>query len=137
MKGTADAVLFIRALHNLARFDGQGGTAAALKDAFDVLKPGGIVGVVQHEARQKMPDDWAAGQNGYLKQSFVIEQMKAAGFEFVDNNRHQCNTNGSAGPRTWSGDCRRRATSKNNAELKAKMEAMGESNRMTLIFRKP
>lgn len=139
MKGTADVVLFIRALHNLARFDGQGGyLKTALKNAFDVLKSGGIVGVVQHEGREKMPDDWAAGQNGYLKQSFVIEQMKAAGFEFVENN----DINNNAKDQPTDGDMVWRlppslATSKNNAELKAKMEAMGESNRMTLMFRKP
>src|SRR5690606_28531477 len=51
LEGQADAVLFIRALHNLARFEGEGGyLTAALGDAHRVLKPGGILGVVQHEA---------------------------------------------------------------------------------------
>ena len=49
LAGQADAVLFIRALHNLNRFEGDGGyMTAALSDAYKALKPGGIVGVVQH-----------------------------------------------------------------------------------------
>ena len=82
MKGQADAVLFIRALHNLARFEEQGGfLTAALQNAYDVLKPGGMVGVVQHQALYEMPDEWADGSKGYLKKGFVIAKMKEAGFE--------------------------------------------------------
>jgi len=66
MKGTADAVLMIRALHNLARFENDGGyLTSAMKDAFDALKPGGVAGVVQHKARDEMPDDFADGSHGY------------------------------------------------------------------------
>lgn len=139
MKGTADAVLFIRALHNLARFDSEGGyLTAALKDAFDVLKPGGIVGVVQHEARRDMPDEWAAGQNGYLKQSFVIARMEEAGFNFLANN--DINENPMDQPTVDDNVWRlppTLATSKDDPELKVRMEQIGESNRMTLLFSKP
>ena len=55
----------------------------ALQDTFDVLKPGGIVGIVQHAAPSDADDAWANGSKGYLKQTFVIEQMQAAGFEYV------------------------------------------------------
>ena len=80
-QATADAVLFIRALHNLARFEDQGGyLTSALADAYAILKPGGVVGVVQHQMREDAPDGWAQGNRGYLKQSFVIEQMEQAGF---------------------------------------------------------
>ena len=139
MKGTADAVLFIRALHNLARFEGEGGfLSAALKDAYDILKPGGTVGVVQHQARDGMSDEWAGGQNGYLKKSFVIEKMQGAGFEFVAGS--DINMNGEDQP--TEDDIVWRlppslATSKDNPELKIEMKAIGESNRMTLKFRKP
>ena len=138
MKGKADAVLFIRALHNLARFEGQGSyLSMALKNAFDLLKPGGVVGVVQHEGRDGMPDDWAGGQMGYLKQSFVIAKMEEAGFEFVANN----DINNNAKDQPTETDIVWRlppsyATSRDNVELKAEMEAIGESNRMTLMFRK-
>ena len=139
MKGTADAVLFIRALHNLARFEGEGGfLTAALRDAYDILKPGGTVGVVQHQAREGMSDEWAGGQNGYLKKSFVIEKMQDAGFEFVAGS--DINMNGKDQPTDEDKVWRlppSLATSRDNPELKAEMEAIGESNRMTLKFRKP
>jgi predicted methyltransferase len=139
MKGTADVVVFIRAMHNLARFEGQGGfMTAALRDAFDVLKSGGTVGVVQHMARGEMPDDWAGGQNGYLKKDFVIEVMQEAGFEFVEGS--DINFNPKDQPTDQDIVWRlppTLATSRDNPELKAQMEAIGESNRMTLKFRKP
>jgi predicted methyltransferase len=138
MKGQADAVLFIRALHNLARFEKDGGfLTAALQDAYDVLKPGGIVGVVQHQARDEMPDEWAGGQNGYLKDDFVIAVMQEAGFEFVGMN--DINSNEKDQPSDSDIVWRlppSLATSKEDPELKAAMEAIGESNRMTLKFRK-
>lgn len=139
MHGTADAVLFIRALHNLARFEGDGGyLTAALRDAFDVLKSGGIVGVVQHHARDEMPDEWADGSRGYLKKSFVIEMMEGAGFEFVDSS--EINANDKDQPSQADIVWRlppTLATSGDDAELRAELEAIGESNRMTLRFRKP
>ena len=139
MKGQADAVLFIRALHNLARFEGDGGfLTAALQDAFDVLKPGGIAGVVQHQARDDMPDDFADGSHGYLKKEFVVERMKAAGFELLASSDINQNDNDQPG----ASDIVWRlppgfATSRDNPELKAELAAVGESNRMTLLFRKP
>lgn len=139
MKGTADVVLFIRALHNLARFEDQGGyLSAALADAHAMLKPGGILGVVQHEARPDMPDDFADGSRGYLKQSFLVERMEAAGFEFLeasDINQNPADQPGAEDivwrlPPTLM-------TSRDDPEAREKMESIGESNRMTLKFRKP
>jgi predicted methyltransferase len=139
MKGTADAVLFIRALHNLARFQDQGGfLTTALQNAFDVLKPGGTVGVVQHQAPTGMPVGWASGDKGYLEKEFVIASMQAAGFEFVAGSDINENPKDQPGvddivwrlPPSLG-------TSRDNPELKAEMEAIGESNRMTLKFRKP
>jgi len=139
LKGQADAVLLIRALHNLARFEEEGGfLSAALQNAYDVLKPGGIVGVVQHQARDGMPDEWASGRNGYLKKDFVIARMEAAGFELVDSSSF--NENDKDVPTTEDIVWRlppSLATSRDNPELRGRMEAIGESNRMTLKFRKP
>lgn len=139
LEGKADAVLFIRALHNLARFEGQGGyLTAALDDAYRVLKPGGIVGVVQHHVSDSMPDEWADGSRGYLKKDFVIERMKAAGFEYLGASAINVNPK----DRPTEEDVVWRLpptlfTSREDPELRAKMTAIGESNRMTLRFRKP
>lgn len=139
MEGTADAVLLIRALHNLARFEGDGGyLTTALRDTYKVLKPGGVVGVVQHEAREEMPDQWANGNAGYLKEQFVIDRMKKAGFEYVASS--DVNENPKDQPTTKDIVWRLPPglqTSSEDPALRAQMEAIGESNRMTLKFRKP
>lgn len=139
MIGSADAVLFVRAMHNLARFEGQGGfLTQAIDNAWQVLKPGGIVGIVQHHARDDMPDDWASGAAGYLKTGFVIEQMQKRGFEFVGESDINANPNDQ--PTTDDAVWRlppSLGTSQDNPELRATLVAVGESNRMTLKFRKP
>lgn len=138
MHNTADAVLLIRALHNLARFEPQGGyLTKALGDVYNILKPGGVVGVVQHQARDEKPDEWANGSMGYLKRDFVVAQIEAAGFELVGEENFNNNLKDQPGdadfvwrlPPTLMG-------SEENPELKEKMLAIGESNRMTLKFKK-
>ena len=134
---SADAVVFIRALHNLARFD-HSFLNTALTDAYALLKPGGIAGVVQHEARPDMPDEWANGAAGYLKKDFVIAQMQAVGFEYLGES--EVNANPADIPTTDDIVWRlppSLATSKDNAELAETLKAVGESNRMTLKFVKP
>jgi len=138
MDGKADAVLFIRALHNLSRFEDEGGyMSEALADTYALLKPGGIVGVVQHQGPETNDDKWAEGDNGYLKKSNVIAKFKAAGFEFVKESA--INENPKDVPSNEDIVWRlpqSLATSREDPELKAKMEAIGESNRMTLLFKK-
>jgi predicted methyltransferase len=141
LEGTADAAFFPRVLHNLARFQavGEGDYLdIALAETYRVLKPGGIMGVVQHHARDEMPDEWATGANGYLKKQFVIEQMESAGFEFVAES--DINANEKDQPTTDDFVWRlppSLATSSGNEALRARYLAIGESNRMTLKFRKP
>jgi len=139
MIGTADAVFFVRALHNLARFESDGAyLSKSVSEAFNVLKPGGVLGVVQHKARDEMPDDWADGSRGYLKQAFVIETMEKAGFVLEASS--DINNNPADQPTTDDIVWRlppTLSTSREDEELKAAMIAIGESNRMTLRFRKP
>ena len=139
LNGTADRVLYIRALHNLARFEKDGQFLThALKQTYDVLKPGGLVGVVQHKADESKSDSWADGSKGYLKESYVKKVMADAGFEFVDSSDINSNPKDQPGkddivwrlPPSYY-------TSQGDAALKAKYQAIGESNRMTMVFRKP
>jgi predicted methyltransferase len=139
MAGQADAVLLIRALHNLARFEDEGDyLTTALNDVNRILKPGGIVGVVQHEARPGMPDAWADGNAGYLKKQFLIDRFTEAGFEFVEESDVNENPNDQPTeddvvwrlPPSYQ-------TSGEDAAKRAQMDEIGESNRMTLKFRKP
>ena len=139
LNGTADAVLFIRALHNLARFENDGGyLSAAFKDAYDSLKPGGIVGVVQHMIPESADDKGADGSRGYLKKSFLIAAMEKAGFKFVASS--DINLNPKDQPSATDIVWRLPPTyfiPKKDANKKAEYTAVGESNRMTLKFVKP
>ena len=139
MTGQADAVLLIRALHNLARFENDGGyLSTAMADVLRVLKPGGIVGVVQHMAPESASDEWANGSRGYLKKGFVITRFEGASFEYVDESDVNANPADEPGeadivwrlPPSF-------ATSRNDPDLREKYRAIGESNRMTVLFRKP
>ena len=139
MYDSADAVLFIRALHNLARFGAHRDyLSEALDDALLLLKPGGTLGVVQHRAPRQAAEDWSNGSNGYLKESFVIEAAQSAGFEFVDRSDH--NSNKKDRPRQDDMVWRLPPTlagSEGNSDRTSEMLAIGESDRMTLKFRKP
>ena len=138
MDGKVDAVLFIRAMHNVSRFEAKGGyMTQALADTHALLKPGGIVGVVQHQGPESNTDEWAVGSSGYLKKSNVIAAFEAAGFELVkesaiNENPKDVPTNDDIVwrlPQSLS-------TSREDPELREKMKAIGESNRMTLLFKK-
>lgn len=140
-QGTADAVLFIRVLQNLARFQAEGiddFLDQAFADAYAVLKPGGVLGIVQHEAREHMSDEWASGAFGYLKKSFVIAQAEAAGFELVGESA--TNENPADQPTVEDSVWRLPPTlmaEEEDDQLRAKKLAIGESHRMTLRFVKP
>lgn len=137
--GTADAALMIRAMHNLNRFESNGAyRTAALKELFAALKPGGILGIVQHQAPADAADAWADGSAGYLKRDQLVEAVQNVGFELVGESdiNNNPNDNPTAEDIVW----RLPPTLNGSAdkpELKAKMLAIGESNRMTLKFRKP
>lgn len=137
--GSADAVLFIRALHNLNRVENRGGfRSAAIADAWSVLRPGGVVGVVQHMAPSTSPEQWGSGSRGYMHRDAVIRHFESMGFELVDES----DVNHNPEDRPGMDDIVWRlppnlSTSEDDQELRSRYEAIGESNRMTLLFRKP
>jgi predicted methyltransferase len=139
LTGTVDVALLVRTIHHFMRLEDQGGhLTALLQDLQKVLKPGGIVGVVAHRAPEDNADAWASGNAGYVKQSAVIAAFEKAGFEFVEASEINANPK----DRPTEQDMVWRlpptlATSRDNPELRAQMEAIGESDRMTLKFRKP
>jgi predicted methyltransferase len=139
MAGTVDVILHMRSLHHFMRLESKGGyMTKALEDMKKLLKPGGIVGVEQHRAPEKNPDASATGDQGYLKQSAVVAAFQKAGFELVEAS--EINANPKDQPTEKDVVWRlppTLATSKDKPELKAQMEAIGETDRMTLKFRKP
>jgi predicted methyltransferase len=138
LAGTVDRVLMIRALHNLNRFESTSGTRSqALAAVRSMLKDDGLVGVVQHRAPASDAESGSAGSRGYLEEADVIMFFEMAGFELVDTSEINANPSDLPGPEdiVWRLPPSL-STSKDDPELRAKMEAIGESDRMTLLFRK-
>ena len=134
---SADFLLVARAFHNWARQDGT--TDAYLKAAFTALKPGGILAVEQHRA--PAGSDPKAG-TGYVPESYVIAAAEKAGFKL--DGRSEINANAKDTKDhpfgVWTLPPIR--SSKNDTRTltdaeRAKYDAIGESDRMTLKFRKP
>jgi predicted methyltransferase len=75
--GTADLALFFRNLHN---WMAEGIAEKAFRDAFLALKPGGVLGVVEHRATPGRAPDLLA-ESGYVDQSYAIELGQEAGFK--------------------------------------------------------
>jgi len=131
----------IRAAHHLNRFEQEGGFfTTALQDVHTVLKPDGILGIVQHRAPETNSDRWAEGDNGYVKQSHMIAFVEAAGFRLVETS--EINANPKDQPTNedyvWRLPPSLRLQVEGEAleQQRAAMRAIGESDRMTLKFRK-
>ncbi len=134
LAGEADAVLMIRALHNFNRAGGEFG-AEALADAYAVLKPGGVLGVVQHHAPAGAQGAAADGTLGYMSRANVVAMVEAAGFELEAESDLNANPADLPGPGefVW----RLPPTYGLGDQDRDKYAAIGETNRMTLRFRKP
>ncbi len=138
LKDKVDVVFLPRAIHHLNRFD-QAYLGQALKDMKMILKPDGIVAVVAHRAAEDQPDDWANGDNGYMKQSAVIALMDKAGFELA-GEPSEINANPKDKAEAANGDAVWRLGpsfrgAKEGTEERARIAAIGETDRMTLKFR--
>ena len=138
MEGTLDAILFIRALHNLSRFETEGAyLTKALGHSHALLKDGGIIGVVQHRAPESWEDSQATGSAGYVKQSALIARFEAAGFDLVKTSEINANPKDKPvdGDSVWRLPPSLSGVG-NDEALKAERMAIGETDRMTLLFKK-
>jgi predicted methyltransferase len=138
VEGTVDRVLLIRALHNLNRFETEAGTRSrALAAVHSMLKDDGLVGVVQHRAPESDVENWASGSAGYLNEAAVIVMFEEAGFALVATSEINANPNDqpTSVEVVWRLPPSLRG-SEDDPEQRAAMLAIGESDRMTLLFRK-
>jgi predicted methyltransferase len=136
--GTVDRVLLVRALHNLNRFEEQANTrSAALAGVYAMLKDDGLVGVVQHRAPATASESGTDGSRGYLDEAAVILMFEEAGFELVADSDINANPLDQPGESdtVWRLPPSLRGNDDDPATLEA-MRAIGESDRMTLLFRK-
>jgi predicted methyltransferase len=137
VEGTVDRVLLIRALHNLNRFQQKAGTRSqALAATHAMLKQDGLVGVVQHRAPATASKEWADGNKGYLNEVAVIAMFAEAGFALVAQSEINANPmdQPSGEDNVWQLPPSLRGNS--DDEQRDAMVAIGESDRMTLLFRK-
>ena len=128
---SADLVLTFRNVHN---WMGKHAEKAAFASFFKALKPGGILGVVEHRADAKSKKD-SDGHNGYVTQDAVIAMAKKAGFKLVAKSEINANSKDTKDYEkgVWTLPPTYRLGDKDHA----KYEAIGESDRMTLKFMKP
>ena len=135
--GSADMVISSRNFHGWLLF---GMKDKALKDIHNVLKPGGLVAVEQHRADATKPQD---PRTGYVRQDYVITEYRKAGFEFVGSSEINANPRDTKdhpfGVWTLPPNLRGSPNGQPAAPSpdEAKYRAIGESDRMLLVFRKP
>ena len=129
--GSADIVLTFRNVHNWVN---AGNDAAMLAAAFKALKPGGILGVVEHRAKPDTSME-VMKKSGYLTQDHVVALAEAAGFKLASSSEINANPKDTADhPKgVWSLPPGLRMGDKNRDHY----IAIGESDRMTLKFFKP
>lgn len=131
MAGTVDRALIIRSMHGLA----NGNSADDVLDAVrKMLKDDGLVGVVQHRAPANASFDDYSPAPGYMKTEQVVAIFVANGFELVESSEINANT---ADPANWPGGVwTLPPVLRYGEENRAKYLEIGESDRMTLLFRK-
>jgi predicted methyltransferase len=129
--GSADAVLTFRNVHNWM----NGGTAQAVFDAaFKALKPGGVLGVEEHRLPASRTQD-PKGGSGYVHEAVVIKFAETAGFKLAGKSEVNANPKDTADhpDGVWTLPPTYALKDKD----RAKYQAIGESDRMTLKFVKP
>ncbi len=133
--GSADRVLTFRNVHNWYM---RGGGDSRMQAAFDAfyraLKPGGVLGVVDH----RLPPDHPRSkqdQSGYMHEAYVVDQAEKAGFELLARSDINANPADTADhpEGVWTLPPSLRLGDKN----REKYREIGESDRMTLKFVKP
>lgn len=131
-KGTFDRIVVMRMMHNLLRWNIADSEIKAMRD---LLKPGGMIGIEQHRAKANAPYSYTDGSKGYLREKDVIAFMELHGFEFVGSSKANANPKD---PANWPDGVWTLPPALRGAKDadKARLQAIGESDRMTLLFRK-
>lgn len=130
-KHSMDRVLTFRNVHNWMRNKGE---QAAFNSFYKALKPGGILGVVEHRA----PKDFSIEkmiESGYVSEAYVIKLAENAGFKLLDKS--EINSNKKDNKLHPKGVWTLPPTLRLGEQDKKKYLNIGESDRMTLKFLKP
>ncbi len=135
LAGTADRFLIFREMHNMRRMGMLHDTLVAARR---LLKDDGLLGIEQHRAKADAPADYVLGDKGYQRQEDVIALLNAYGFELVGSSEVNANPNDPADweEGVWTLPPNYRGTPETDTARRAELDAIGESDRMTLLFRK-
>jgi predicted methyltransferase len=133
MAGTADRVLTFRNVHNWVG-EGEAAVVAVFKSAFVALKPGGVMGVVDHRLPASRVQD-AKASSGYVHTAYVVRLAQQAGFVLAGASEVNANPKDTADhPKgVWALP----PSYANKDTDRARYEAIGESDRFTLKFVRP
>lgn len=130
-KGSFDRIILMRMMHNLQRWNMAD---QEIKRIRELLKDDGLLGIEQHRAKADAPYSFADGNKGYLREADVIRFMEVNGFELVAKSEINANPKDSA---NWPDGVWTLPPALRLKDVdKAKYEAIGESDRMTLLFKK-
>ncbi|MEK7258566.1 MAG: methyltransferase [Pseudomonadota bacterium] len=129
--GSADLALTFRNVHNWVMAGTQKAHFAAF---YTALKPGGILGVSEHRAPAGSSMEFMQ-TTGYVSEEYVTQLATEAGFEFVASS--EINANPLDTKDYPEGVWTLPPTLRMGDQDKEKYLAIGESDRMTLKFRKP
>ena len=126
--GTFDMVLTFRNLHNWLSRDAM---QDVMEEAFNALKSGGSFGVVEHRADDSASIDYMK-KSGYVSQALAIEVAERVGFRLISSSEINANPKDTKDhPRgVWTLPPNLRLGDEN----REKYIAIGESDRMTLLF---
>ncbi len=130
LPGTADLVLTFRNVHNWLR----GNPRPYFEAFYAAIKPGGFLGVVEHRAKPGTSLEIMV-KSGYMTEAKVIKLAEAVGFKLVEKSEVNANPKDTADhpEGVWTLPPSLRLKDKD----RDKYLAIGESDRMTLKFRKP
>jgi predicted methyltransferase len=135
---SADLVITARNIHNWIP---DGFADKAMKDFYAVLKPGGVLAIEEHRADPK--PEAANVQSGYVSTQHVIDLATKAGFKLEARSEINANPKDTKDHPfgVWTLPPSRQSNEKDKPSpagfSRAHYDAIGESDRMTLRFRKP
>lgn len=131
LNGIADRVLIFRSMHGLWNDDAADTVLSGLRA---MLADDGMVGVVQHRAPANASWSDVNPARGYMRQSDVIKLFELHGFQLVSTSEVNANPRD---PANWEGGVwTLPPVLRYGDENRAQYMAIGESDRMTLLFRK-
>jgi predicted methyltransferase len=133
LKGKVDRAIIMREVHNLWRQDIMRKELTVLHG---LLKDDGLLGIEEHRAKDKAPVAYLDGSMGYMRQQDVIALVEACGFELVAKSEVNANKKDPANHVRGVWMLPPNLSGVTDPAEKAKLIEIGESDRMTLLFRK-